>query len=379
MSRHRLAARVSWVSVAAIAIAGGLCAGCDDSGPSGTGGSGGGTSSTTDTAPFASGDPLDVPVPETGRVFVDLDVPGLVDEGAAWELAFEGRDVFTNGGESGPGMGSAFGPLDAIDFQSEEVPYHPFLIEDEPAGAFVDWYKYDGTVHVLYGRYHVFGVRRGDSLYKVQILGFYGEVAGAPVAAIYSLRYAPVTAAGVGPTTTLTEVDGTAGGSMGTPDDPSACLTLSTGEVKLLLPSQAVTSPDWDLCFRRAVISVNGDLGGPGGVEAVDLERDKTKDEKLEDVMSLTADSELPRFDAVTHADLSDPALPWTGDTIMSAFTDLWLEPGASPLKPAEYAWLVAGSDGTTAFVVGFEGFTGATDKGPGTVHLRVRKLKYSL
>lgn len=376
LATMRLAAALA--ATAAVSITGSLSLGCDDAGPSGTGGAGGGTT-TTDTDPFASGDPMDVTVPESGRVWVDLDTRKEVGSDAAWELAFEGKDVFTNGGESGTGMGSAFGPLDAVDFVSEEVPYYPFLIEDEPGGAFVKWYAYDGGAHVLYGRYHVYGVRRGDALYKVQVLGFYGEVAGAPVAAIYSLRYAPVTSAGPGQTVTLQDVDATAGGSAGTDADPSACLTLSSGEVKLMLPAEAAASPDWDLCFRRAAISVNGGLGGPGGVEAVDLDREKTASEKLADVMALTADSELPRFEAAGYKELTDAALPWSVDRILSAFTNLWLVPGSSPIEPQPYAWLVAGADGTTAFLVAFEGFTGATDTGPGTVHLRVRKLKYSL
>lgn len=363
-----------FTSIAAISAS--FALGCDELGPSGTGGSGGGTT-TIDEDPFASGTPMDVVVPESGRVYVDLDTLALAGEGETWELAFEGRDVYTNGGESGAGQSKAFGPLDPAEFVSEKVPEHPFLIEDEPGGAFVDWWAYEPAEHVLYGRYHVFGVRRGGVLYKVQILGFYGEVEGAPVAAIYSLRYAGVTEAGPQPTTTLENVDATAGGSSGTENDPSACLSLATGDVQLLLPAESVASPDWDLCFRRAAVSVNGGLGGPGGVEAVDLDRDKK--EKVEEVMGLTAESELPRFDAVGHADLTDPSLPWTGDRIVSAFTDLWLEPGASPIAPAKFAWLVAGADGTTAFLVAFEGFTGATAAHPGTVHLRVRKLEYSL
>lgn len=364
-------------SIAAISLAAALATGCDDTGPSGAGGSGGGTTTTTDVDPFASGTPMDVTVPESGRVFVDLDSLAVVDQAAAWELAFEGNGVFTNGGESGTGQGKAFGPIDPVDYLSDEIPYYPFLIEDEPGGAFADWYAYDGAAHVLYGRYHVFGVRRAGTLYKVQVLGFYGDVQGAPVAAIYSLRYAPVTDAGPGTTTTLEGIDATAGGSMGTEADPSACLTLATGDSTPLLPAEAVASPDWDLCFRRAAISVNGELGGPGGVEAVDL--DRAKKEKVADVMGLTAESELPRFDAVKYGDLSDPALPWTGDKIVSAFTDLWLEPGVSPIAPAYFAWLVVGADGTTVFLVAFESFSDATATSPGTVHLRVKKLKYSL
>lgn len=362
-----------------ISLACGATLGCDDlPSSSTTEGSGGGTTTSPDD-PFASGTPLDVVVPESGRVYVDLDTVALAEATDTWELAFEGADVFTNGGESGPGECKAFGPLDATEFATGEIPEYPFLIEDAPGGAFADWYAYEPAEHVLYGRYHVFGVRRPDALYKVQILGFYGEVQGAPVASIYSIRYARVTGDTVEPTTTLTDIDATAGGSMGTDQDPSACLSLETGTVKLLLPSEAATSPDWDLCFRRAAISVNGELGGPGGVEAVDLDRDKSAKEKLADVMARTAESELAHFEAVAEADLSAPGLPWTGDRIVSAFTDLWTVPGSSPLEPQQYAWLVAGADGTTAFVVGFEGFTGATATHPGTVHLRARKLKKSL
>lgn len=357
-----------------------LCAsGCDDTGPSGAGGQGGGGTTTTEADPFASGTAMDVTVPDKGRVYVDLDTLATVDASATWELAFEGKDIFTNGGESGTGLGKAFGPVDVADFASDEVPFYPFLIEDEPGGAFVKWYAYDPSAHVLYGRYHVFGVRRQGALYKVQVLGFYGEVAGAPVAAIYSLRYAAVNAGGPGATQTLMDVDATAGGSMGTENDPSACLSLATGQLDLLLPAEAVANPDWDLCFRRAAISVNGGLGGPGGVEAVDLDRDKTKDEKLDEVMTRTAESELSRFEAVSYADLTEPSLPWTGDKILSAFTDKWLEPGASPVEPAYVIWMVVGADGSTVFLVAFESFDGATDQGPGTVHMRVKKLKYSL
>src|SRR5262245_20976226 len=85
--------------VAALSVAT-LSLGCDDAGSSGGGGSGGSTTTTTPTDPFASGTLLDVPVPESARAWVDLDTPAVVDETAAWELAFEGRDVFTNGGES---------------------------------------------------------------------------------------------------------------------------------------------------------------------------------------------------------------------------------------------------------------------------------------
>lgn len=359
--------------------------GCDEipSNPTGSGGSAptgsGGGSTTSEPDPFAGGTPLDVPVPTSGRVYVDLDTAALVTATDPWDLAFEGRGVFTNGGESGTAMGAAFGPLDPLEFPSDEIPEYPFLIEDEPGGAFVDWYAYDPSVHVLYSRYHVFGVRREGVIHKVQVMGFYGDVQGAPVAAVYSLRYAAVGGATAQETTTLKDIDATAGGSAGTDADPSACLVLATGQILPLLPAEAATSSEWDICFRRASITVNGGLSGPAQVDAVDLDRESSAKEKLADLMQRTAESELPHFDAISEANFSAVALPWTTDRIVSAFTDFWIAPDTSPLAPAEHAWLVAGADGTTAFVVGFESFTDATADHPGTVHLRFNRRKKSL
>lgn len=355
--------------------------GCDErpegagaAGSGGAGGSGaGGTGGEAD--PFAGGAPLDVAVPQEGRILVDLDEVTVAGDGDGWELAFEAQDVFTNGGASGSGKGAAFGPFEAVELLAAEVPEHPFLIEDEPGGAFHDWYAYDGAAHALYSRYHVHGVRRGGAVFKVQILGYYGEVAGAPASALYSLRLARVTEAGAEQTVTLEGIDASAGGVSGTDSDPGACLVLETGEILALTPVEAAASADWDLCFRRSSVSVNGGLGGPGGVEAVDLDAGATAAETLEEVMKRTAESELARFDEVTFAALSGSGLAWHGDRIVSAFSDQWLVPGSSPLAPADFAWLVAGSDGVTPFLVAFESLSGATDNHPGTVRLRVKHI----
>lgn len=351
-----------------------------DTAAGGGGGQGGaGTTSSSTEDPFASGAVVEVEVPAEGRALVDLDSAAVTQDEGGWDLAFEGQDVFTNGGASGSGKGAAFGPFDAPAFLGDEVPEHPFLIEDEAGGAFLEWYAYEGTTHALYSRFHVYGVRRGDDVFKVQVLGYYGDVAGAPVSAVYSVRVARVTASGVGTTSVVEGIDATAGGVSGTEADPSACLTLATLGTAALTPAEAAASKDWDLCFRRASISVNGGLGGPGGVEAVDLDREGTAREALEDVKKLTAASELGRFDAVTHAELSDPKLPWRGDRIVSAFSDKWIEPGSSPAAPASATWLVAASDGKTPFFVAFESFTGATANRPGTVRLRVKAIGGSL
>jgi hypothetical protein len=342
--------------------------GCEEV-PSGTGGAGGAGGGA------AEGVTIDVAV-TSERTYVDLEVPAIVDEAGDWELAFSGKDVFTNGGVSGMRQGSAFGPLDAETFAEDRVPADvPFMIDDFFGGPFLDWWMYEPSEHVIYSRFHVFGVRRGSEYHKVQLISFYGESQGAPVAALYRFRTARVTSAGSDPTQIYDEFDGTAGGPDPNPDQPSGCLVLATGQRIELTPAEAAASTEWDLCFRRDSVAVNGGTGGPGGVMAVDLHQAESPSETLEEVMARTEQTELGRFDSVDLAAVSNPALDYRGDGINSAFTGFWIEAGSSPLRPSSYAFLVAGADGITPYMVRFEAFTGATADAVGTVTMRVKKI----
>jgi hypothetical protein len=349
--------------------------GCDET-PAQGGGGAGGEADRGGGDPFASGAPLAVPTGDE-PTYVDLDRLAVVTADDAWDLRFEGAQIFTNGGVSGEGEGGAFGPLDLGDFSESSVPADiPFLFDDEEGGAFLDWYAYDSANHLLYSRFHVFGVRRGEQHYKIQVLGFYGEAEGAPVSALYQVRFAVLSDGEIGATQAI-EVDGSAGGIEPGPDDPSGCVNLGTGEQTLLTPAEAEASPDWDLCFRRAVISVNG--APEAKVQAVDLMSGATAGESLADVMEKTAASELGVFDAVDSQALSGSALEWLSDGVFSAFSGEWLVAGSDPLEPALATWLVAGADGVAPFFVGFESLEGAAATSVGTVHLRVKKLEGSL
>jgi hypothetical protein len=326
-------------------------------------------------AAFDSGKELSVTVPETGRMHVTLDPPAIVDAAAAWDLAFEGYDVFTNGGASGSASAAAFGPLDAITFIGERPPEVPFLTSDRTGGAFLDWYEYSGApAHALYSRFHVVGLRDGSRLFKVQVLGYYGKRDGAAVPALYSVRYAEIGASGAGPVQEVELLDGTAGGPGGSPATPSECLDLGTGARSMKTPDEARASSDWHLCFRRDAISVNGERGGPRGISAVDLDADETKGETLDQVQARTPDSERARFESVTAASFDGKT--FRGDRIVSVFGDSWIDRTASPPKPAYAAWLAQTADGTRKVLVGFVRFEGATSMSPGTVVLRAKLVR---
>jgi hypothetical protein len=343
----------------------------------GTAACGGGAGPAAAADPFAGTTELRVDVPASGRVFVSLASPAVVTpEGdartsPAWDLAFEGWDVFTNSGPSGAGKGAGFGPLSTTAFLSQAAPSVPFLQSDKTGGPLLDWYAYDGTAHVLYSRFHVYGVRRGDSAWKLQILAYYGERNNAPVGAIYRVRYAAL--AGPADVHEL-EIDGTAGGVQAAATSPSGCVDLATGTVSMLVPAEAQASSAWDLCFRRDTISVNGEAGGPRGVGAVDLQAAATRDEKLADVSARTAADQRAAFDAATADAFAGAA--FRGDHVVSAFErGRWLDTTASPPRPEDAAWLVVDAAGGRKFLVSFSSFENSTAQSPGTVVMHIKPV----
>jgi len=350
-------------------------------------------SSTGGASSSAGGEPSeDSSIGTELRIDVEVDVPTLVQLSTAsgihvdgdyqvsgdWDLAFQGWDLFTNGGVSGAGKGGAFGPLPFTYFLAAEDPTDvPFLIEDKAAGAFRDWYVYDGKWHTLYSRFHAYGVRRGDRVFKVQLLGYYGEVQGAPISALYQIRYAEVTPGANGSVVVVKNLDATAGGLGGDANAPSGCLTLGTGEQQALTPKAALESSSWDLCFRRDSVSVNGGLGGPGGVTAVDLDAAETEGEILDTVKVLTPEGEAASFDAVNFETLNAPELEYHGDRIVSAFTDAWVDRSVEPpTLPQDSTWLVVGADGKSRYLLGFTGLKNSTAEAARTVVMRIQQVR---
>lgn len=259
-------------------------------------------------------------------------------------------------------------------FIDDAVPATPFLATDTTGGAFIRWWYYGGSAanHALYTRFHVYGVQDGAKQYKVQVLNYYGVRDGAPTAALYRVRWAEVTAAGSGPVKDVADSDGTA--DQANAAGKSECLDLGSGARMMLTAAEARVSSAWHLCFRRENISVNGEVGGPRGVGAVDLDAASSPTEKLSEVVQKTPESEQARFDAVTAQSLAGQ--PFRGDRIVSGFGTLWLERGVTPVAPSKSAFVVRGADNTSMYLVGFARFDGATATSPGTVVMRVKSVK---
>lgn len=342
------------------------------------------------------GDDADEPSPSTDqsksleltvdpdlRRFVDLATPALLDDVAgagatslAWDLAFQGRDVFVNGGVSGPGNASAFGPLSSPTFLSDTAPDVPLLLQDRAGGALLDWYKYAGATHRLFSRYHVYGIKDADRLYKLQIISYYGDELGAPVSALYHVRYAEVTPDAVLSTHDVDHIDATAGGTAEDPSQPSACLDLDSERTTALTPAEAAASNDWQLCFRREGVLVNGGLSGPRGMQAVDLQGAQTADETEAEIEQRTATSEEDAFDRVDAAVLGDPALAYAADGVVTAFGRRWLQAGSDPLELSDSAWLVIGVNGGTKYLLEFNQLTGDPGAESVTVGFDVKSVK---
>jgi hypothetical protein len=328
----------------------------------------------------ASGDPpngdegtafeFDVPVGE--RVFVSLSTPGVVEAdrgGTDWDLAFEGYGIYTNGGLSGPGKGASFGPLSAPTFLSDTPPNEVPLARDEAGGVFLRWYAYDE--HVLHSRFHVYAFKDGDRYYKFQILSYYGQRFGAPVSALYTVRYAEVLPEGPGATRVEVDIDATPTD----PSQPAECLEFENGTRLALSAGASLTSDGWHVCFRREAISVNGGTIGPRGVEAVDLDAALTDVEREIDIQEFTPESEQARFDVVDRARLEDPELVYRPDGVASAFAGRWLLPNADPPAPKNSVWYVVGAGGTH-YLLTFDGFQGATAESPGRIAARVKTVR---
>jgi len=116
-----------------------------------------------------------------GTVYFDL-TAGAVSTATAWDLAFTGYTIKTNGGVSGSGSVMAL-PDNVTPFASIDATYAATAPAqayraDEFGGVFTAnrWYKYNitGTDNQIWPTFDVYLIKKGSSVYKMQLTGYYG-------------------------------------------------------------------------------------------------------------------------------------------------------------------------------------------------------------
>jgi hypothetical protein len=142
------------------------------------------------TAPLGAAKQATVDV-SGGRVYFDL-ATGAVSTAGDWDLALEGYDIRVNGGASGGGQAGAVAATEAFEaITNAAAPPATAFRGDSYGGVFKarPWYRYNltGSDHQVWPTYDVYLLKRGGTLFKVQITSYYGP-AGEPRR--ITLRYA---------------------------------------------------------------------------------------------------------------------------------------------------------------------------------------------
>jgi len=118
------------------------------------------------------------------------------------EVAGQAWNIRTNGGVSGSGSGSAFGPFDDTGITGYVsgttspggASIKAMYGQDSAGGLFADntWYAYNvlsQSPPVLWSNYRVYAIDTGTNFHKLQILGYYDQ---AGVSGNYTFRHASV-------------------------------------------------------------------------------------------------------------------------------------------------------------------------------------------
>lgn len=130
-----------------------------------------------------------------GRVYFDL-ATASVSDASDWDLAFEGYTIRLNSGVSGSGnAGAVLEILETFEEMADasNAPASTYAA-DSYGGVFKarPWYRYNltGNDHTIWPTYDVYLIKRGDEVYKLQIINYYNTVAEARH---ITARFAPLT------------------------------------------------------------------------------------------------------------------------------------------------------------------------------------------
>ncbi|MCP4872692.1 MAG: hypothetical protein GY898_28710 [Proteobacteria bacterium] len=283
----------------------------------------------TETLTLTAGETLDL-----------IDGAGTAD---AWDIVFDGRDLFLNGGESGDGRAGGI-DMRLLDL---ELPFEDlnrknqilyFFFYDSNASALSDWWWYglDGT-HTLFSNFHVYFVRRDGREFAVQILDYYRVIDGSAEAGYPEFRWTEV-----GTDATFVEdIDATAGGLGADASDPANKWTYFSfdGGVVDLTDEEALDSDAWDLGFKRFNIKSNGPPSGPAATETYDFDAARGEDE--DDVLGFTAEGQEGWFDDRVDAWDPDGSEEFTQDSIRPVLRQWWTPGDAGEPALVDGRWFL--------------------------------------
>jgi hypothetical protein len=317
----------------------------------------------------------------TDRVYLDLSVPAVVTPSShdsfAWDIFFDGLTAYTNGGAVGPGFGASFGPSSELDLLFDSAPAVP-LRADMSDNAMLNWYWF-GPAGIT-SRFHTYGVRDSEGgLFKVQVLSYYDASTNIPESAVYTLRYAEVTEDDSGEVVEIAGLDARAGGVTLPPSSPAACIDLSSGTTFQLSASEWPTSTEWDLCFQRTEVLLNGGASGRDAVLAVDLDLDPNNGADggvTPAEQQQTAESALEHFENIDYAALNQPSLPWEEHYETRArIGTRWLTGALDSPSPTSGSWIVRGADGESHYALYFTSISAVSAGDRRNVSVQVKAL----
>jgi hypothetical protein len=113
-----------------------------------------------------------------------------------WDFAVASYDIHLNSSMFGPGQAAAYlntddsnNPRTDFDNISEAETQPQAYSTDEVGSIFADWYNYNPDTHQLTSKNHVYLIKVGANIYKIQLLSYYKNINGQPVSGWYTYRW----------------------------------------------------------------------------------------------------------------------------------------------------------------------------------------------